>query len=1474
MPGHPQPTATDARALGGACGIAMAIDIHGRPTHDLVATGLEALRRLTHRGACAGRSALIDGAGVLVQIPWAIFDADTGAPLPSASQTRAMLTLFTTDANRDEVLLLVAQGALAEGWLAGRVRPVPVNARALDPTIRQTAPLALQIELLNQHSRPAPAARRLWRLRIWLRVEIARRGLAGTAVISASSDTTVYKALVTPEALPDYYTDLSDPRFESAMLLGHQRFATNVLARWDLAQPFGMLAHNGEINTVAGNRLAMRNRLASNPRARRRQNLNPADVVTANTSDSSSLDDAVHYLVASGLSLAHAMTRLVPPAWENDQTLPAEVRAFHEYQALCGEPWEGPAALGFSDGRVSGALVDKSGFRPLRWLQTRDGRMLIGSEAGIYDVPAADITGKGRVGPGEKIVVDAGRGRVHIGRTIYQELATHRPYVLWNQRATNVAAREGATASDATHALTREARQRLFACDSEEIEFILRPLAETGAEAVGSMGDDAPLAAMSSRSRLLTDYFRQRFAQVTNPPLDSVRERMVMSLRTTIGRKPQQREGARASVLVFESPVLSATEFSTIQNSSLAPVMLPATFDVTGASPAFDCARAIERLAVRAVEEVKRGAMVVILSDRGCDREHAPLPSAMAVAAVFHALVAHGLAASASIVVETGDVRDAHQLAVVCSLGAAAVFPYVGDEIIEQIGGTDGRARYRQGLDKALLKILARMGVATFGAYLGAHLVETIGLRASLTFQYFRDVPSVPGSVTLEDLIATILERHRAAIADAPATAAPAGLHRFRRDGEFHAFNPEVVRALHRTSVGSVDAYEQFATLVDKRAAMTVRDLVTLTPGTPISIDEVEGVEAICRRFFASAMSIGALGPEAHRTIAQAMHLVGGRSNSGEGGEDAERQWPARGGASTNSLVKQVASARFGVTPAYLLSAEELQIKIAQGAKPGEGGQLPAAKVVDHIARLRHVAPGTPLVSPPPHHDIYSIEDLAELIFDLQTLHPAARIGVKLVAGAGVGVIAAGVAKAGAHAVQISGYDGGTGAAPRAAIKHTGWPWEVGLLDAHVVLTASGLRSDVVVQIDGGLKTGLDVAKAAALGADEFGFGTSLLVASGCVMARQCHANTCPVGIATQRKELRAKFQATPDQVANYLWLVAGHVRQILADLGIRTLGELVGRLDLVDASASSTRQGVNAARLVSRARRAIESGRVAARPAIRPQPPTDLNARLLDAALPRLGRLPFQWRAPITNADRAVGAGLAGVIASRYGDRGSPQSISLQFDGTAGQSFGSFLLPNMTLDLVGDANDGVAKSMHGGRLIVRDADPAASAGRRDVKIGNGTLYGATGGELFVAGAAGDRFAVRNSGAVAVVEGVGDHGCEYMTAGCVVVLGTVGRNFGAGMTGGVAYVTGRRDEILASCHSDVVLDDVPDEDWRELASWIERHAELTGSPVAAQWLAAWREAGVPDVGQTTWMVRPVASPAAAETFRKIALVPA
>ena len=1312
-----------------------------------------------------------------------------------------------------------AEGLEPDGW-----RDVPLEVAALGSTAVASMPRIAQLVVAPCDAADAE-----------LRAHRARRRaetIDGVYVASLSFRTVTYKALCAATQLQAFYPDLRDPELAVAWAIFHQRFSTNTEPSWERAQPFRLLCHNGEINTIEGNVSWMEARELARGTVD-----GLASALDRSGSDSALLDNALELLVRAGRDVREAVAMLVPPAWQNDPRIDDSVRAMHRYHAMLIEPWDGPAGLVFTDGVVCGAALDRNGLRPLRVAVAGD-LVTVASEAGAVPLPEGATVRRARLGPGQQLSVDPERGLLFDGE-LKRGLAARHPYVEWVAGSVeHRAAGEPDPPPDGD--LTQ--RHALHGYTREELSLMLRPIAQTGHDPVYSMGDDAPLAPLAGRARPLASYLRQRFAQVTNPAIDHYRERTVMSVSTLLGpRAPLDAEGPVERLLVLPSFLVSATGLDALE-----PIRVDASFDESEL-----LAVAVERVADACVGHVEDGAHLICITDRaagGAAGGRAPIPSLLALAAAHGRLVERGLRTRCSLLVESDEPRDTHMVATLLGYGADAVCPRLALQTVahmaaaDKVGGdrpdpAEAQRRLLVALEDGVLKVMSKMGISDIASYRGARLFEAVGLDRRVCRRFLGGTPSGVGGVGLDRLEREALDRLAASVAERPELENP-GFYKFRKGGEPHATTPEVVEALQasvtqahalRSAVRGerTDLYERFAALVNGREPIELRDLLELVPvGPPVPVDAVEPAEAIIRRFSGGAMSHGALSAEAHETIAVALNRLGARSNSGEGGED-----PARYRTHRNSAIKQVASARFGVTAEYAVFADELQIKIAQGSKPGEGGQIPAHKVTEEIARLRNTRPGVSLISPPPHHDIYSIEDLAQLIFDLREVNPRAEVSVKLVSEVGVGVVAAGVAKAHADVVHVGGADGGTGASPLPSIKHAGAPWEMGLAETQQALVANGLRGRVRVRVDGGVKTGRDVVVAALLGADEFSFGTALLLAEGCLMVRSCHLDTCPVGIASQRPELRAKFGGTPEMVETYLRFVAQEVRELLASLGLRSLDEAVGRVDLLRQrrTGDPSADALDLSPLLQRA------GDGHARHVGDPVPhdPDRLGGVLLDTARaaidePRLVELGFA----ITNADRAVGARLSGAIAHAVGSSAPAGRVRARFEGAAGQSFGAFLVAGVELSLVGESNDYVGKSMSGGRIVV--VPPAGDAGDPCL-VGNTVLYGATGGELFCAGSAGERFCVRNSGATAVIEGVGDHACEYMTRGTVVVLGAHGRNLGAGMTGGEAFLLDP-DQRLVNDEL-VTLTELEPEDTERLAGLLERHVRATGSERAGALLA-------------------------------------
>jgi glutamate synthase (ferredoxin) len=1491
-----------------ACGVGLLADIQGRPSRAILTQALDALARMAHRGATDADGRTGDGAGIMTQIPFAMLrPAVEALGLDCTAGALAVGLVFLPG---NELAASTARGlvelVLADhGMMTCRWRTVPTDESALGETALRSRPRLAHALVPRPAGLPEEAfeaqlvaARRA----IELRAQYA--GFDELYVASLSHLTLVYKALVRATDLAACFPDLRDPAYETAFALFHQRFSTNTAPSWRMTQPFRLVAHNGEINTIEGNRRWMRARAhqLSSFVDRKRSPLGGIRTA-AGTSDSASFDDALTSVTAAGRGLAHGMTLLMPPAWEADEEMPSDVRSFFDYQASLMEPWDGPALVVFSDGRVVGASLDRNGLRPARYLVTTNDLVLVSSEVGVLDIDVARVARRGRLGPGDMIVVDLERRCLLERAAVHRELARRHPYADWiAQRRTSLATVIAATTKAAnTKAATTKASSsvaslprddnpvvppalsevegsvardlllekpvdvralRAMGCTREELLLVLGPMYSEGIEPLGSMGDDSPLAVLSSAPRSLFSYFRQRFAQVTNPPIDSLREGLAMSLDVRLGVAGALLVDGPlpGSHVYLDHPVLEPDDVDALlayRRDDWQPRRLSLLFRIAEGADGF--AGALDDLVADADRAVRAGASCLVLSDEGIDAAHAALPTLLAAAAVHQHLVRAGLRLRMSIVVDAGDARDEHALAALLGFGADAVCPRLAYEAIAYASAqsaaaadTDpsvARERYRTALIKGLRKILAKMGVSTLRSYRGAALFEAIGVADDVIARHFTGTTSNIGGIGLDDIAHETLARHRAAYADATPTLEDGGWHRFRKDGEAHAYEPRVIKALH-TAIrsGTRIDYHAYAELVHARAPLALRDLMEFKPAESISLADVESVEDILPRFMSAAMSLGSLSPEAQQTIAVAMNRIGARSNSGEGGELQDLHWKAAPGAERASArVKQVASGRFGVTAAYLMSADELQIKMAQGSKPGEGGQIPGIKVTEHIARVRHAVAGTTLISPPPHHDIYSIEDLAQLIYDLKSVNPAATVSVKLVSSAGIGTIAVGVAKAYADAIQISGHDGGTGASPRGSIKNAGTPWELGLSEAHQALVRGGLRGRVRLQVDGGFKTGRDVVIAAMLGAEEFGFGTAALVAAGCVMARQCHLNSCPAGIATQREDLRRKFSGTPEDVIRFFVAVAEEVREILALLGVPRVADLVGRADLLEQRipASGKASAIKLDRVLAMA--PTDATRRCVQP--RNDPPrtgTGIDERVLRQLSFEEGRVePVDLLLPITNADRAVGARIAGqLVAWTHAGHVDARAIQLRFRGSAGQSFGAFCVDGMRLIVDGEANDYVGKGMSGGEIVVRPPSSARSHAEDDVIAGNTILYGATGGFAYLAGRVGERFAVRNSGAIAVVEGTGDHAAEYMTAGGVVILGPTGRNLGAGMTGGVLFALDAKDTLARRIHPDWVCVEnglsASEELW--VHELIVRHLQATGSRLAEKLHLEWGSA--------------------------------
>jgi glutamate synthase (NADPH/NADH) large chain/glutamate synthase (ferredoxin) len=1399
-----------------ACGVGFVARADGARTHDILAMALTAVARLAHRGAASNdRSG--DGAGVLTQIPHRLLGVG-----PVERVALGMFFLPQQGRGLGVAMDLIESALVTLGMSVLGWRVVPVEAGVLGPLAAASQPVIRQV-FIGPPSGPANV--QAWERRLYLarRVIERRAAKAGVDVFvcSLSCRTVVYKALLVGTELPGLYADLRSPAFETGIAVFHQRYSTNTLPSWPLAQPFRLLAHNGEINTLWGNRNAMAARepaLAAPAWEKDVEQLKP--VIWAEGSDSASLDNALELLVRSGRDPVHALMMLLPEAWERVPGLHPALRSFYEYHAGLMEPWDGPAALAFTDGVVAGSALDRNGLRPCRYKVTRDNVVVAASEVGVVDLDPADVVESGRLGPGELLVVDTLRNVVLRSADAKLEVAQRYPYRRWTARVVRQLPTAVPALGPVLPADELTARQHLFGYSHEDLRYIIAPMAAEGRDAIWSMGDDTPIAPLSRLPQSLYAYVRQRFAQVTNPAIDPLREELVMSLVMYLGRRGSllaQRPGGR-TLLRIEHPVLLAEEMAAVRRAGGSELTTLSAVWEAAAGPE-ELQRALEALSAEAVTAVRRGATILVISDRDADKARAPIPMLLAIGAVHQSLVRTRQRVRVGLVAEAGDAWDVHHLAALFGYGAEAVHPWLALQCFRD--AESSAVQYRSAAEKGLLKILSKMGISTLQSYAGAQIFEAIGLGPEVMERCFTGTASVIGGIGFREIAEDVLGRHHAS-----GVLPDHGRVRYRRDGEDHGWSPPLVRALQHAE------YDGFAAGVRGRAPAGPRDLLDFRAQPAVPLDEVEPAEDIRRRFISSAMSLGALSPEAHATLAIAMNRMQARSNSGEGGEDPASYATRAGGDRADNRIKQVASGRFGVTAAYLVRADELEIKIAQGSKPGEGGQLPGHKVTDLIARLRHAVVGVPLISPPPHHDIYSIEDLAQLIHDLKQVNPAARVGVKLVAEAGVGTVAAGVAKAYADYVLISGHNGGTGASPLSSIKHAGSPWELGLAETQAILMRNKLRERIEVRVDGGLRTGRDVVIAALLGAESFGFGTAAVVALGCAMARQCHLNTCPTGIATQRPELRAKFKGTPEQVIAYFTFIAEDVRRIMASLGARRLDDLIGRVELlqrIERPETPRARSLDLGLLLKahghgpRRRTAPRN----ARPGI-----VSLDAEILahDGAKPRVFA--------IGNHHLTVGARIAGELARTHGGAGPGEPMRLRFRGSAGQSFGAFTLPRMHLHLEGEANDHVGKGLCGGEIVIRPFRGAGYA--TGVLIGNTALYGATSGRLFAAGAAGDRFAVRNSGAVAVIEGAGDHCCEYMTGGVVVVLGPVGRNFAAGMSNGIAYVLDERGLLESRCNLEMVaVSGLNTMDERVLRKLIQQHFHKSGSARARMILGQW-----------------------------------
>jgi glutamate synthase (ferredoxin) len=1465
------PTLYDPRFEHDACGVGFAADITGAKSRIVLDRALEAVVNLTHRGAVSADAKTGDGAGISTQIPRKIFtpEANSRGYFFDNDEDVAVGVAFL-DKDKFSASQTIIENAIAGqslimiGW-----RTVPTNPSVLGEQGTATMP-NIEHFLVGRPENVTPDdfSRRLYLARKTAERFFLERQVS-CYIPSLSERTIVYKGLLVATQLQGFYEDLNSPSFETALAVFHQRYSTNTFPNWVLAQPFRMLAHNGEINTLQGNRNWMRAReqeMVSEIWGESVSALSP--IIQHEGSDSSSLDNALELLVLSGRDPLHAMMMLVPEAWENMPNMDPTLRAFYEYHACITEPWDGPAALAFTDGRIVAAALDRNGLRPARYKIGDDNIIIMASEVGTTHMDDAHVLEKGRIGPGQILAVDTISGELLRNDDIKNRYARRRPYGDWLARTLIQLGSIIDPEKENTEALTTDADislQTVFGYTTEEAHLILRPLYLSGVEPIGSLGDDTPLAILATKPRPLYGYFKQRFAQVTNPPIDPLREQLVMSLYTYLGQKGSllTETDTHGSLLRLDGPILTDSELEAIEDPDKTPLPTRRISVVfPKAQGPLGMPTAIQSICKQAETAIDDGAQILIVTDRGVNQEYAPIPMLLAIGAIHHHLIRQGKRLRASIVAETGEAREMHQFALLIGYGASAINPYLAIATIRQmlkeghdehIEPQEGVATYIRTIHKQILKIMSKMGISTISAYHGAQIFEAIGIGADVIEACFAETPSKIGGVSFKEIAEDVLALHATAFdnqGNGPTKLEDHGFYRFRRGGEPHAFSPTNVRTLHnalkKDGTGK-DGYKKYIGEIEAADPISLRDLLRIKSAAPsIAISEVEDAKEIVKRFNGGSMSFGALSIEAHENIAIGFNMAGSKSGSGEGGEDPRRLREKRNGFPTGSKMKQIASGRFGVTPEYLAMAEVLEIKMAQGSKPGEGGQLPGHKVTEIIATARRTMPGVPLISPPPHHDIYSIEDLSQLIYDLKVVNPRATVAVKLVAEAGVGTIAAGVAKGYADYILISGAEGGTGASPWISIKYAGSPWEMGIAEAHQVLVLNDLRGRVTLRTDGGLRRGRDIAIAAMLGAEEFGFGTAAMVAVGCQVARQCHLNTCPVGIATQDPELREKFWGTPEMLVKYLFFVAEELRELMASIGIRTMNELIGRSDLLEQVELEGHPKANKLDLSALIAVPDPSGQ---QPRHHIQPRNDrvddqlLDDELLPLVRPAIdGQRAVKLERNVRNTHRTIGARIAGEIAYIHGDKGLPEnSIELRFVGSAGQSFGAFLINGMHVTLEGEANDYVGKGMHGGELIIRPQEHIGFYPHDNVIIGNTVLYGATGGHLYAAGRAGERFAVRNSGAWAVVEGTGDHACEYMTGGVIVILGSVGRNLGAGMSGGVAYVLDMDNALRNNVNQEMVgisKADDPD-DVNTLHALIMRHSELTRSSRADEILDNW-----------------------------------
>ncbi|HHU41756.1 MAG TPA: glutamate synthase large subunit [Fermentimonas caenicola] len=1448
-----------------ACGVGLAITLNGEKSHSIIEKGLQVLENMVHRGAESSDNITGDGAGILVQIPHE-FILLQGIAVPSEGKYGTGLVFLPKDAKeREDCIETIKYYISKEQLTLLHIRDVPVNSECLGEIALSNEPVIKQLFISGSGTQDE-LDRKLYLLRKKIENHLATSKAVKERsfyIVSLSTKQMIYKGMLTSIQLRQYFPDLSDKNFTSRLALVHSRFSTNTFPTWDLAQPFRMLAHNGEINTIRGNRQWMKSRESVLKSEQLGDLTSIYPIVQPDMSDSASIDNVLEFLLMSGKSLPHAMAMLVPESFNDKNPIPNSLKAFYEYHSMLMEPWDGPATLLFSDGRYAGGMLDRNGLRPARYTITHEGVMIIASETGTIEFDASDIKSRGRLKPGKMIIVDTYTGKIYSDKEVKAELANAFPYREWlNKNCINLD--DISSGRSVTNGISNyETLLKIFGYSVEDINMLINPMASDAKEPVSSMGNDVTIAPFSEKPQRLFNYFRQQFAQVTNPPIDPIREELVMSLTGYIGAINQnflEEIPEMSPVVKIKGPVISNSQFDILLNlryKGFSSAVVPMLFDPKKGSEGLT--EAIDQLCLGVEKAIDEGKNYIVLSDRGVDENHAPIPSLLATSAVHLYLVEKRKRMQIDIVVESAEPREVMHFALLFGFGANAVNPYMIFAILEQQVRTGqinldidtAKKNYIKSVNKGLLKVLSKMGNSTLRSYRGAHIFEALGISSSVLNRYFKSVSSKIEGIDIDDIVNEVLQPFSEAYNDdnsMPFSLKNEGRYAYRVDGEFHAWNPETIAGLQiATKTENYTLFKEYCEKVNnKPKPVFIRDLIDYK-NAPIDISEVEPVESIMKRFCTGAMSYGSISKEAHEALAMAMNIIGGRSNTGEGGEDPSRYRVSDNGLSKRSSIKQVASGRFGVTTEYLVNADELQIKIAQGAKPGEGGQLPGYKVDEIIAKTRHSIPGISLISPPPHHDIYSIEDLAQLIFDLKNVNPRATVSVKLVSETGVGTIAAGVAKAKADLIVISGSEGGTGASPASSIKHAGMPLEIGLAETHQTLVINNLRGKVKLQTDGQLKTGRDIVIASMLGAEEFGFATSALIVLGCVMMRKCHLNTCPVGIATQNADLRKQFKGHHEQLVCYFRFLAENTREELARLGFKSLDDIIGRSDLLirkHYADSPKTDKVDISRIIYFPE---ESKVYSIRNKEKQLHKIDevLDKHLIAEAMPAIElKHPIGIKKKIKNTDRTTGAMLSGEIALRYGNDGLPEhTISAYFEGSAGQSFGAFLVKGVTFYLHGDTNDYMGKGLSGGRIIITPPRGSTFNPEENIICGNTTLYGATSGEVFINGVAGERFAVRNSGATAVVEGAGDHCCEYMTGGIVVVLGQTGRNFAAGMSGGVAYVLDESNDFDYFCNMEMVeLSLVEDNtDINELKTLIYKHQQYTNSNLAKKIISNWEQ---------------------------------